>query len=328
MRSIALLALVASVAPAQQSLQFDVETTTEITRGGKVEKTTTETSFAIVNPGRMRIESNAAGTTFLSMSKREHAIMYSAAKMAGAKAEGGMGMKLPDMTVIDTNAPREESVEIDGGKRDCWVVEGRVNGMAVTLWIDKKLMIDVQSTAVARIAGPPEAEVYIREVKKNLKIDAPFDAAKFAPVTGANGTPTLSLFAGAAPDNDLTGRQAPAFEVMGADGKPYSAWSLKGKAVLLAFWNNGSLPCRMAAPILKKIDEEYKDRGVLILGVDMGESAAAGIATVSSGDSGMLGVYQVAAYPTFVLIGRDGRVVAHEVGFSGEATLREMLEKR
>ncbi len=328
MRLIAFLALASSAALAQQSLQFDVETTTEISRGGKVEKTTTESSFAIVNPGRMRIESNAAGTTFLSMSKREHAIMYSAAKAAGAKVEGGMGMKLPDMTVVDTNALREEAVEIDGGKRDCWVVEGRVTGMAVTLWIDKKLMIDVESTAVARITGPPETEVRIREVKKNLKIGQPVDAAKFAPVAGASEPPTLTLVAGASPDNDHTGRQAPAFEALGTDGKPYSAWSLKGKPVLLAFWNTASLPCRMAAPIVKKLYGEYKDRGVLILGVDMGEAAAAGIPTVSSGDSGMLGVYQVATYPTFVLIGRDGRVAAHEVGFSGEATLREMLEKR
>ena len=81
------------------------------------------------------------------------------------------------------------------------------------------------------------------------------------------------------------------------------------------------------APVLKKIYEEYKDRGLLILGVDMSEEAAAGIPTVSSGDSAMLGAYQVATYPTFVLIGRDGSVVAHEVGFSGETTLREMLEK-
>ena len=246
-RAIALLALVSSAAPAQHLLQFDVETTTVISRGGKLEKTTAEESFAIVNPGRMRIESNAAGATFLSMSKREHAIMYSSSAKTSAKTQSGMGMKLPDMTVVDTNGPREETVEIDGGaKRDCWVVEGRVTGMVVTLWIDKKLMIDVQSSAVARIAGTPETEVHIWEVKKNLKIDQPVDAAKFAPAAGANEVKTLSLFAGAAPDTDLTGKPAPAFEVQGADGKPYSAWSLKGKPVLLAFWNNGSLPCRMA----------------------------------------------------------------------------------
>jgi thiol-disulfide isomerase/thioredoxin len=116
--------------------------------------------------------------------------------------------------------------------------------------------------------------------------------------------------------------------VQGSDGRPYSAWSLKGKPVLLAFWNAGSLPCRMSAPALGKIYEEYQDRDLLILGVDMGEDAQVRFPTVLSGDSGILGVYQVTTYPTFVLIGRDGRVVAHEVGFSGETTLREMLEKR
>jgi thiol-disulfide isomerase/thioredoxin len=328
MSAITLLALVPSAAPAQHSLQFDVETTTGISRGGKVETTTAEASFAIVNPARMRIESNALGATYLSMSKREHAVMYGSAQKTGAKAQGGMGMTLPDMTVVETNIPREEAIEIDGGKRDCWVVESRVSGMAVTLWIDKKLMIDLQSTAVAKIAGAPETEARIREVKKNLKIDAPIDTAKFAPAANPNEAPTLSLFAGAAPDTDLTGKMAPAFEVQGLDGRPYSAWSLKGKPVLLAFWHPGSLPCRMSAPILEKLYQEYKDRGLLVLGVDMSEDTATGFPVVLSGDSGMLGVYQVATYPTFVLIGRDGRVVAHEVGFSGETTLREMLEKR
>ena len=84
----------------------------------------------------------------------------------------------------------------------------------------------------------------------------------------------------------------------------------------------------MSAPILEKLYQEYKDRRLLILGVDMGEDTAAGFPTVRSSDSGILGVYQVTTYPTFVLIGRDGRVAAHEVGFSGETTLREMLEKR
>ena len=199
MRVIGLLALTLSVAPAQHSLQFDVGTTTETSRGGKAEKATAEASFAIANPGRMRIESNEQGMTFISMSKREHTVMYSLAKKAGAEAQGGMGMKLPDMTLVQTNDVREETIEIDGGKHDCWVVECKITGMAVTLWIDKKLMIDVQSTAVAKIAGTPETEVHIKEVKKNLKIDEPIDAAMFAPAANSKELKTLSLFTGAAP---------------------------------------------------------------------------------------------------------------------------------
>src|ERR1022692_2821402 len=125
--------------------------------------------------------------------------MYSSAKKVGAKVQAGMGMKLPDMTIVQAGAVREETIEIDGRKRDCWVVESRVTGMAITLWIDKKLMIDVQSTAIAKIAGSPETEVHIKEVKKNLKVDEPIDQSVFAPAADANEVKTLSLFAGAVP---------------------------------------------------------------------------------------------------------------------------------
>jgi hypothetical protein len=46
-----------------------------------------------------------------------------------------------------------------------------------------------------------------------------------------------------------------------------------------------------------------------------------------SGESGILEAYRVTAYPTFVLIGPDGKVVAHEIGFGGEQMLRKMIGK-
>jgi hypothetical protein len=46
-----------------------------------------------------------------------------------------------------------------------------------------------------------------------------------------------------------------------------------------------------------------------------------------SGESGILEAYKVSAYPTFVLIGRDGKVAAEEIGFGGEQVLRAMLPK-
>jgi len=48
---------------------------------------------------------------------------------------------------------------------------------------------------------------------------------------------------------------------------------------------------------------------------------------VESGESGILDAYKVTAYPTFVLIGPDGKVIAHEIGFGGEQMLRRMIGK-
>ena len=129
---------------------------------------------------------------------------------------------------------------------------------------------------------------------------------------------------------NLTGKEAPAFELMGLGAKAYSlaALKLKGKPVLLDFWATWCIPCRKSTPVLEKLFEEYKDRGLVILGVNAGEeretveaflkNTPLGYPAVLSGESGILEAYQVTSYPTFVLIGRDGIIVAHEVGFGGE----------
>ncbi len=36
---------------------------------------------------------------------------------------------------------------------------------------------------------------------------------------------------------------------------------------------------------------------------------------------------KISAYPTFIMIGRDGKVAAEEVGYGGESSLRAMLAK-
>jgi hypothetical protein len=52
-----------------------------------------------------------------------------------------------------------------------------------------------------------------------------------------------------------------------------------------------------------------------------------GYPAVLSGESGILESYQVKAYPTYILIGSDGKIIANDVGFGGEEQLREMIDK-
>jgi hypothetical protein len=48
---------------------------------------------------------------------------------------------------------------------------------------------------------------------------------------------------------------------------------------------------------------------------------------VLSGESGILESYQVTAYPTFIPIGRDGKIVANQVGFGDQGQLRQMMDE-
>jgi thiol-disulfide isomerase/thioredoxin len=120
-------------------------------------------------------------------------------------------------------------------------------------------------------------------------------------------------------------------------GEMFSLAKLKGKPVLLDFWATWCGPCRKSRPVLEKIARDFKNSDLVILGVNTGEDREVVEAflektpleypAVLSGESGILESYSVTAYPTFILIGRDGKIIANEVGFGGEDQLRELVGK-
>ncbi|MCC7163277.1 MAG: TlpA family protein disulfide reductase [Anaerolineae bacterium] len=61
---------------------------------------------------------------------------------------------------------------------------------------------------------------------------------------------------------------APDFTVTTFEGETYSLADLKGRPVVLNFWASWCIPCRDEAPALQRAWETYKDRGVMVLGVD------------------------------------------------------------
>lgn len=64
------------------------------------------------------------------------------------------------------------------------------------------------------------------------------------------------------------GREAPAFEVEGFDGRPLSSASLKDKPYLLYFWFTNCPPCLKTSPVLVKLDRTYRPQGLEIAGLN------------------------------------------------------------
>ncbi len=136
----------------------------------------------------------------------------------------------------------------------------------------------------------------------------------------------------------LVGKPAPDFALdvihNGEPGAKMQLAKLQGKPVLMAFWATWCGVCRAEAPILNRVAERYKERGLVVLGVDTAEKPGLGgpvarrlgmVYPVVYDDSGVDDLYGVKALPTLVVVGRDGQVQAVRVGLVDESSLDALV---
>ncbi|NQX42583.1 Thiol-disulfide isomerase or thioredoxin [Pedobacter steynii] len=131
------------------------------------------------------------------------------------------------------------------------------------------------------------------------------------------------------------GALAPDFILKDRNGKDQSLSSLKGKLVLLDFWGSWCMPCRQTHPHLKELYSGYKSKGLEILGVSnesgnpetdykkwttaLDEDKMDWINVLNTNNrsdknKGILSDYAVNAFPTKVLIDRNGIIIKRFVG--------------
>jgi cytochrome c biogenesis protein CcmG/thiol:disulfide interchange protein DsbE len=135
----------------------------------------------------------------------------------------------------------------------------------------------------------------------------------------------------------LIGRQAPSFSLTLFDGKTIKLEDFRGKVVFLNFWASWCIPCREEARTLEGAWKQYKEQGVVFLGVDIQdkeEDARAFIQefgiTYMNGrdDTGRIAIdYGVWGIPeTFFIDGR-GRITYKHVGAVGRPIIAAKLNQ-
>ena len=98
-----------------------------------------------------------------------------------------------------------------------------------------------------------------------LKHNKAMIAVITAAVVLGGTTLALTLHQGQEPKEPLP--LAPDFTLRDLDGERVTLSKLRGKVVLLNFWATWCPPCRMEIPDLSRIYTDYKDKGVVVLGV-------------------------------------------------------------
>ena len=135
----------------------------------------------------------------------------------------------------------------------------------------------------------------------------------------------------------LLDRPAAAFTVTTFAGSPLSLESLRGKVVMLNFWASWCRPaCYEEAPALERTWREYKDKGVVVVGIDIqdrDEAARAFLAEFGHSfpnapdPAGRVAVdYGVYGVPETFFIDRKGRVRFKQVGALTDELARERLD--
>lgn len=117
----------------------------------------------------------------------------------------------------------------------------------------------------------------------------------------------------------LKGQLAPNFVLTDLQGSSVQLSDFKGKKVLVNFWATWCPPCRVEMPHMQSIFEDFEDKDVVILGVNMTltEEASEDVQAfvneqqltfpiVMDEEGDVMQTYQVFAYPTTYLLDTEG----------------------
>lgn len=209
----------------------------------------------------------------------------------------------------------------------------------INIWIDKSNYLPIQfSEAFDNIDGPDTVSQY--EELKLVSFDPKVDESKLTLKSIPDDMVQRDYVPHKAPEPLAEGTPAPNWSLPTLTGDTVRLADLKGKVVLVDFFYKSCAPCCAALPILQSLHEKYKDRGVVVVGIDpyddpvkreMAEFLSnRGITyTVLFSDHELSKAYRVHAFPTLFILDRDGKIVETHTGFSKEmgTELEEQLQK-
>ncbi len=136
----------------------------------------------------------------------------------------------------------------------------------------------------------------------------------------------------------LVGRPAPGFALTAFDATPLTLDAQRGRVVVVNFWASWCYPaCYEEAPVLEQSWRAYRDRGVLVIGVDIQDTVEAaqkfirdfGLSFPNAPDpTGKVSVdYGTYGVPETFFIDRRGRIRARHVGALTDDVIRAHVER-
>ena len=130
------------------------------------------------------------------------------------------------------------------------------------------------------------------------------------------------------------GRHAPDFTLTDLKGNSVTLSDFRGKVVFLNFWATWCPPCRAEMPEIEAIYQDYKDKDVVVIGIDLLEAEDEVRQFVQEGGyswtfvidttGGVAENYGITAIPTSFFLDKEGVIRAVDIG----AMTKRAMESR
>ncbi len=154
--------------------------------------------------------------------------------------------------------------------------------------------------------------------------------------------PIVTIFLMIGCQKDVNALQtAPDFALKDLGERTLSLAQFRGRIVVLDFWATWCPPCRMSIPELVKLQKEFKDQGLVIIGISLDDPALVTNASLRSFKQKFKMNYSVLRYdlqimkdyfgtnspaiPTMFVIDREGKIRDKLVGYR-DGALRKSIK--
>jgi peroxiredoxin len=193
-------------------------------------------------------------------------------------------------------------------------------------------------------AAPPRQRRRLRATREAAMIEAIPLRSTRGSLRSAGLALLPRLFAGR--EASRIGQNAPDFRLsiaanggdFGGDGASIGLSDLRGRAALLVFWATWCMPCRAEAPVINEVFRRWRDRNVVVLGINTDEPGQGDprafalerglVYPILRDDSAeALHAYDVEALPTLVVVSTLGKIVAIRTGVIGDSEIDRLIRQ-